>query len=59
LLAGYAAGEMLITASMIEDVAETFDMLPRTALGTKVTEDKVASRIFSSAGSMESNSGES
>jgi general secretion pathway protein A len=29
LLAGYAAGETVISRSIIEEVAETFDMLPR------------------------------
>jgi len=33
LLAGYAAGEMTVGREIIEDIAETFDMLPRSDRG--------------------------
>jgi len=51
LLAGYAAGEMVISPAIIGDVAETFDMLPGADHGRRVTEQQEApARIFSSAG---------
>lgn len=46
LLAGYAAGEILISARIIEDVAETFDMLPRSNLVGKTVEGETPARIF-------------
>jgi hypothetical protein len=47
LLAGYAAGETTINRSIIEDVAETFDMLPRSG-GMQAGEERAApARIFS------------
>jgi hypothetical protein len=53
LLAGYAAGETTINRSIIEDIAETFDMLPRSA-GIQAGEEREApARIFSSAGRAE------
>ncbi len=54
LLAGYAAGEHAIGPSIIEDVAETFDMLPRSDQGRQASEEREApARIFSSAGRAE------
>jgi len=51
LLAGYAAGEMVIGAATIEEVAETFDMLPRSDQGKKVAErPETPARIFTPAG---------
>jgi len=47
MLAGYAAGETTINRSIIEDVAETFDMLPRSG-GMQAGEERAApARIFS------------
>jgi len=49
MLAGYAAGETTINRSIIEDVAETFDMLPRSS-GIQAGEERAApARIVSSA----------
>jgi len=54
LLAGYAAGETTISRSIIEDVAETFDMLPRSDRGLQPGEEReAAARIFSSSGRAE------
>ena len=54
LLAGYAAGETVIGRSIIEEVAETFDMLPRASSGTQpAAERESAARIFSPAGRAE------
>lgn len=54
LLAGYAAGEMTIGRGIIEDIAETFDMLPRSDRGLQAGEEREApARIFSSAGRAE------
>ncbi len=54
LLAGYAAGELTISRSIIEEVAESFDMLPRAERGMQVGEEKeMPARIFSSAGRAE------
>jgi general secretion pathway protein A len=54
LLAGYAAGETTIGRSIIEDIAETFDMLPRSDRGLQPGEEReAAARIFSSAGRAE------
>jgi general secretion pathway protein A len=51
LLAGYAAGQMLIGPAIIEEVAETFDMLPRSDHGRRTTEPPEApARIFTSNG---------
>ena len=53
MLAGYAAGETTINRPIIEEVAETFDMLPRSS-GMQVGEERAApSRIFSSDGRAE------
>ena len=54
LLAGYAAGEPTINRSIIEEVAESFDMLPRPDRGLQAGEEKeLAARIFSAAGRAE------
>ncbi|HVQ39371.1 MAG TPA: AAA family ATPase [Pyrinomonadaceae bacterium] len=54
LLSGYAAGEMTISRSIIEEVAESFDMLPRPDRGLQPGEEKeLAARIFSPAGRAE------
>ena len=54
LLAGFAAGEITIGPSIIEDIAETFDMLPRSDRGMQPAEEGEApARIFSSAGRSE------
>ncbi len=54
LLAGYAAGEPIIARSIIEEVAETFDMLPRSDRGLQAGEEREApARIFSSSGRAE------
>jgi len=54
LLAGYAAGETIVGREIIEDIAETFDMLPRSDRGMQPGEEREApARIFSSAGRAE------
>jgi type II secretory pathway predicted ATPase ExeA len=54
LLAGYSAGEPTITRACIEEVAETFDMLPRAALGrNSVDERETPARIFDARGRAE------
>jgi general secretion pathway protein A len=54
LLAGYAAGETIIARSIIEEVAETFDMLPRSDRGLQAGEERESpARIFSSTGRAE------
>ena len=54
LLAAYAAGETVIGRDVIEDIAETFDMLPRSDRGLQPGEEREApARIFSSAGRAE------
>ena len=52
LLAGYAAGETVIGPATIEEVAETFDMLPRSNHGLQRTTDQpeAPGRIFTAAG---------
>lgn len=40
LLAGYAAGESVISRAIIEEVAETFDMLPRSTSGVATAEER-------------------
>jgi general secretion pathway protein A len=42
LLAGYAAGENVISRAIIEEVAETFDMLPRPNSGMPGTQERAA-----------------
>jgi len=54
LLAGYAAGESTIGKTIIEEVAETFDMLPRASHGMQPGEEREApAPIFSSTGRAE------
>jgi len=54
LLAGYATGEPTINRSIIEEVAESFDMLPRPDRGLQAGEEReLAARIFSAAGRAE------
>lgn len=54
LLAGYASGELTINRSIIEEVAESFDMLPRLDRGMQAGEENEApARIFSAAGRAE------
>lgn len=54
MLAGYAAGESVIGRAIIEEVAETFDMLPRTNSGMQTGEEREApARIFTPAGRAE------
>jgi general secretion pathway protein A len=54
LLAGYASGEPAIDRAVIEEVAETFDMLPSTNRGMQAGEEReLPAKIFSSAGRAE------
>ncbi|MEO8434660.1 MAG: AAA family ATPase [Pyrinomonadaceae bacterium] len=54
LLAGFAAGQTTISRSIIEEVAETFDMLPRVERGMQSGEEREApARIFSASGRAE------
>ena len=54
LLTGYAAGEPTIGRAVIEEVAETFDMLPRSDRGRQMGEEREApARIFTAAGRAE------
>jgi len=54
LLAGYAAGDPIIGRSIIEEVAESFDMLPRPDRGLQAGEEReLPARIFSAAGRAE------
>jgi general secretion pathway protein A len=54
LLAGYAAGELTIGRAIVEEVAESFDMLPRPDRGLQSgTENEIPARIFSAAGRAE------
>ncbi len=54
LLTGYAAGEPVIGRAVIEEVAETFDMLPRSDRGRQMGEEREApARIFTAAGRAE------
>src|SRR5688572_3314179 len=54
LLAGFAAGQITISRSIIEEVAETFDMLPRVERGMPSGEEREApARIFSASGRAE------
>lgn len=51
LLAGYAAGETTISRGVIEEIAETFDMLPASGRGIQLGEETESpGRIFSGAG---------
>jgi type II secretory pathway predicted ATPase ExeA len=51
LLNGFAAGERIISRAMVEEVAATFDMLPRSGCGMASEESPV--RIFNAAGRAE------
>ncbi len=54
LLAGYASGELTLGRSVIEEIAETFDMLPRSNSGMQPGEEREApARIFSASGRAE------
>jgi general secretion pathway protein A len=54
LLTGYASGEPIIGRAVIEEVAETFDMLPRSDRGRQMGEEREApARIFTAAGRAE------
>jgi general secretion pathway protein A len=54
LLAGYGAGEPTISRAVIEEVAETFDMLPSANRGMQPGEERESpARIFSDAGRAE------
>jgi len=54
MLAGYAAGETTINRGIIQDIAETFDMLPRSDRGVQAGEEREApAPIFTSAGRAE------
>ena len=54
LLAGYAAGELTIGREVIEEVAETFDMLPSGSRGLQAGEERESpASIFSAAGRAE------
>lgn len=54
LLTGFATGEETIGRSIIEEVAETFDMLPRSERGRQMGEEREAqARIFTAAGRAE------
>jgi len=54
LLSGYAAGETTIGRATIEEVAETFDMLPSGDRGMQAGEERESpARIFSAAGRAE------
>src|SRR5688572_12928620 len=54
LLAGFDAGQTTIGRSIIEEVAETFDMLPRVERGMQSGEEREApARIFSASGRAE------
>jgi general secretion pathway protein A len=54
LLAGFAAGESTISRAIIEEVAETFDMLPRGERGMQdAVEQEAPAKIFSDSGRAE------
>jgi general secretion pathway protein A len=54
LLAGFAAGEATIRRATIEEVAETFDMLPNPSRGRQMGEERESqARIFSATGRAE------
>lgn len=54
LLAGYAAGEMTISRSIVEEVAESFDMLPGFDRGLQTGEEReLPAPIFSPASRVE------
>ncbi|HYG79783.1 MAG TPA: AAA family ATPase, partial [Pyrinomonadaceae bacterium] len=54
LLTGFSAGEEVIGRAIIEEVADQFDMLPRTDRGRQMGEEREApARIFTAAGRAE------
>ena len=54
LLSGYSAGQPIISRGIIEEVADTFDMLPRAERGRQVGEEReAAARVFTAAGRSE------
>jgi len=54
LLAGYAAGETVISRTIIEEVAETFDMLPRASSASQPPPDREGpANIFTPTGRAE------
>jgi general secretion pathway protein A len=53
LLSGFAAGEMTIGRTIIEEVADQFDMLPRGDRGHQGEEREAPARIFTAAGRAE------
>jgi general secretion pathway protein A len=54
LLAGFAAGAETITRDIVEEVAETFDLLPSASRGRQLGEEREgASRVFTAAGRAE------
>jgi general secretion pathway protein A len=53
LLTGFAAGEETIGRTIIEEVADTFDMLPRGERGRQGEEREAPARIFTAAGRAE------
>jgi general secretion pathway protein A len=54
LLSGYAAGDLTIGRSVIEEVAGNLDMLPRQERGLQAGEEnELPARIFSDAGRAE------
>jgi hypothetical protein len=54
MLTGFAAGEATIGRTIIEEVADTFDMLPRGDRGRQSGEEREApARIFTAAGRAE------
>jgi general secretion pathway protein A len=54
MLSGYAAGEEVIGRSIIEEVADNFDMLPKGDRGRQMGEEREApARIFTAAGRAE------
>lgn len=54
LLTGFAAGEPVIGRAIVEEVAETFDMLPSADRGRQMGEEREApARIFTAAGRAE------
>ena len=55
LLAGFAAGEPYVTRALVEEVADTFDMLPRAASSgvPDAAEREPAAPVFSERGRAE------
>jgi general secretion pathway protein A len=53
MLSGFAAGEGVIGRAIIEEVADTFDMLPRGDRGRQGEEREAPARIFTAAGRAE------